>query len=66
MPLALELVARHLGNLHPAETWLVLLLAFGPFVVITLLVRRDRRRHTEDDDPLDPMDPMDPMDQRSP
>ncbi len=45
----LELVAWHLGNLHPAETWLVLLLAFGPFVVIAFIVRRERRRHPEED-----------------
>ena len=37
-------VLWHMGDLHPAETWLVLLVAFGPFVVIALLVRRERRR----------------------
>lgn len=34
----------HMGDLHPAETWLVLLVAFGPFAVVALLVRRERRR----------------------
>ena len=37
-------VPWHLGELHAAETWLVLLVAFGPFAVIGLLVRRERRR----------------------
>jgi hypothetical protein len=37
-------VLWHMGDLHPAETWLVLLVAFGPFVVVALLVRRERRR----------------------
>ena len=39
-------VLWHLGELHTAETWLVLLVAFGPFAVIGLLVRRERRRET--------------------
>ena len=38
-------VLHHLGDLHPFETVLVLLLAFGPFVVIVLLVVVDRRRN---------------------
>ena len=41
----LHLIAAHLGTLHPYETVLVLLLAFGPFVVIVLLVLRERRHH---------------------
>lgn len=36
----------HMGALHPFEQALTLLLAFGPFVVLGLLVRRRRR---EDD-----------------
>jgi hypothetical protein len=40
----------HLGGLHPYETALVMLVAFGPFVVIVLLVRRDRRRSASVDD----------------
>jgi hypothetical protein len=43
------LVLGHLGELHPYETVLVLLLAFGPFVVIVLLVLRERRRHAAED-----------------
>ena len=42
----------HLGDLHPLEQSLVLLLAFGPFVVLGLVVRHQRRRGLPpDDDP---------------
>jgi hypothetical protein len=41
---AFQMVLRHMGALHPFETALVFLIAFGPFVVIGLLVRRERRR----------------------
>jgi hypothetical protein len=37
-------LALHLGSLHAYETALVLLVAFGPFLVIVGLVVRDRRR----------------------
>ena len=36
--------AQHLGSLHAYETVLVLVLAFGPFLVIAWLVLRERRR----------------------
>ncbi len=42
-------VPQHMGELHPYETVLVLLIAFGPFLVIGLLVRRERRRTGQDD-----------------
>jgi hypothetical protein len=45
-----EPVALHLGTLHPAEQALVLLLAFGPFAVLGLVVRHQRRRQAEDED----------------
>lgn len=38
------LALHHLGSLHPYETALVLLIAFGPFVVIVGLVVLERRR----------------------
>lgn len=41
-PLAAAL--HHLGSLHPYETVLVLVVAFGPFLVIVGLVVRERRR----------------------
>ena len=34
----------HLGALHPIETLLVVLLAFGPFVVLGVVVHLQRRR----------------------
>ena len=37
-------VVQHLGGLHPFELVLVVLLAFGPFVVLALVVARQRRR----------------------
>ncbi len=45
-----ELVALHLGALHPVEQVLTLLLAFGPFVVLgaVIAVRRRHERATED------------------
>ena len=42
--------ALHLGTLHPVEQLLVLLLAFGPFVVLALVVRHQRRRDAGLDD----------------
>lgn len=39
-----ELVALHLGPLHPYEKVLTLVLAFGPFVVLGLLVVVRRRQ----------------------
>lgn len=40
------MVPWHLGGLHPYETVLTLLLAFGPFVVLAVVVWR--RRGEED------------------
>lgn len=37
-------VALHLGALHPFEQALVLLVAFGPFVVLGVVVAVQRRR----------------------
>ena len=45
---ALHLGPLHLGPLHPAETALVLLLAFGPFVLLALTVWLSRRRDDDD------------------
>jgi hypothetical protein len=39
-----EIVALHLGALHPYEKVATLLLAFGPFVVLGVLIAV-RRRH---------------------
>lgn len=37
----------HMGSLHPYEQALTLLLAFGPLVILAMVVWR--RRHEEDD-----------------
>ncbi|MGA9746122.1 MAG: hypothetical protein WBQ50_01575 [Nocardioides sp.] len=46
MPVALLplLTLLHLGPLHPVEHVLVLLVAFGPFVVLGVVVAIQRRR----------------------
>jgi len=46
--------ALHLGTLHPVEQALVLLLAFGPFAVLGLVVRHQRRQDAEQDEPPPP------------
>ena len=48
------LPALHLGTLHPVEQALVLLLAFGPFVVLGVVVRHQRRRDAGQDEPPRP------------
>ncbi len=40
--------AQHLGSLHAYEQILVLLLAFGPFVVLGIVVYVLRRREAAD------------------
>ncbi|MDH2415027.1 hypothetical protein [Nocardioides sp. CER19] len=40
----LEIVALHMGALHPYEKVLTLLLAFGPFVVLGLVIAVRRRQ----------------------
>jgi hypothetical protein len=39
----------HMGALHPVEQGLVLLLAFGPFVVLAIVVAMRRGSSTNDD-----------------
>jgi hypothetical protein len=50
-----ELVALHLGALHPYEKVLTLVLAFGPFVVLgaVIAVRRRHEADAEADEPHD-------------
>jgi hypothetical protein len=40
-------VPLHLGTLHPLEQLLTFVIAFGPFVVLGLVVRRQRRRDAD-------------------
>ena len=44
-----DLIAMHMGALHPFEKVLTLLLAFGPFLVLGSVVAI-RRRHESDDE----------------
>jgi hypothetical protein len=46
-----ELVALHLGELHPYEKVLTLVLAFGPFVVLFAVIALRRRRDDDSDSP---------------
>ena len=43
------LVVEHLGSLHGYEKLLVLLIAFGPFVLLSLVVRYANRRNRDED-----------------
>ena len=47
------LVAEHLGALHGYEKVLVLLVAFGPFVILSLVVRYANRRNAAEDSATD-------------
>ena len=43
-------VPDHLGGLHPLETAMVALLAFGPFVALAVVVYLQRRRDDSEDE----------------
>jgi hypothetical protein len=42
-------VAAHLGGLHPYENALVMAIAFGPFIVLGVIVAVVRRRDIADE-----------------
>ena len=44
-----DLIAMHMGALHPLEKALTLLLAFGPFVVLGSVIAIRRRHETGDE-----------------
>lgn len=44
------LAPMHFGSLHAYETALLVLLAFGPFVVLAVVVVMMRRRDSESDE----------------
>jgi hypothetical protein len=48
-----DLIAMHMGALHPFEKVLTLLLAFGPFVVLGSVVALRRRHEGELVDPVE-------------
>ena len=62
MTTQIHLVALHLGALHPVERALTLALAFGPFVVLGVVVWwRSRHEHDEHHDGHDEVErPEDP------
>lgn len=49
-------IALHLGGLHPYEQALTLLLAFGPFAVLAVLVAVRRRQDRSEGLPDGPAD----------
>ena len=49
-----NLVPLHLGALHPVEQALTLLLAFGPFVVLGIVIAVRRRSEERDADQQSP------------
>jgi hypothetical protein len=59
------LVAQHLGSLHGYEKLLVLLVAFGPFVVLWFAVRYANRRNAAED-AQDTQDTQDDLSGRPP
>ena len=48
--MATTVVLGHIGGLHPVETALVALLAFGPFVALGVVVFLQRRRDDREDE----------------
>jgi len=45
-----ELILEHMGKLHPYEHVLVLVLAFGPLLLLAVTVRVARRRAQRGDE----------------
>ncbi|WP_182524090.1 hypothetical protein [Nocardioides dongkuii] len=48
------LLPWHMGALHPVEQALTALLAFGPFVVLAIVVLVRRRHEDAEEPPADP------------
>lgn len=44
------MMLEHLGKLHPVENVLVILLAFGPVLLLALSIRIARQRNADQDD----------------
>lgn len=42
------MIPFHMGALHPIEQWLTLILAFGPFVLLALVVWHRHRQDQAD------------------
>jgi hypothetical protein len=56
-----ELIALHMGAVHPYEKVLTLVLAFGPFLVLGAVIAVRRRQDAESADEAEP-----PSERRSP
>ena len=46
----MTVLPQHLGGLHPIESVLVAVLAFGPFVALGVVVYVQRRRDDREDE----------------
>ncbi|MEZ5096763.1 MAG: hypothetical protein R2731_11980 [Nocardioides sp.] len=46
----IPLLPLHFGALHPVEQWLALALAFGPFVVLAVVIVLRRRADSGDEE----------------
>ena len=47
------MIPLHMGALHPVEQLLVLVLAFGPFLALGLVIWVRRRADRREDSPVD-------------
>lgn len=52
----MNITPMHLGALHPVEQALTLLLAFGPFVVLGIVIFVRRRMDREPEEPIQDSD----------
>ncbi len=51
--MTIAMLPMHLGALHPVEQLLVLVLAFGPFALLGLVIGVRRRQDRREDQPED-------------
>ena len=50
------LLPLHMGSLHPFEKGLTLVLAFGPFLLLALVIYLRRGQHEPEEQPTDQRD----------
>lgn len=56
----LQLALEHMGKLHPVENAIVLVLAFGPVLLLAVSISIARKRNLEDEpEPSDRSDSVD-------
>ncbi len=63
---ALLFEVLHFGSLHPYERWLAIVLAFGPFVVLGVVIAVRRRQDANDPDPAGRAPDQRPPDESGP